>query len=217
MATTVLSILQEAQDQLNDSAGTRWPATELARHLNDGQRETCNLRPDAFATSGEITLVAGIKQTIPGACVKFMGVTRNTSGLPITKVDKALLEASDPTWTTRAQTGVIKHYCYDPMYATAFDVYPPALVGTKVDGVWAAMPADVATPSGAAYTTATGNITAPDEFKNALLNFVLYRAFSKDAEYGGNALLSAAHFSLFKSGLGDDYSTKAVVQPKTVT
>lgn len=54
-------------------------------------------------------------------------------------------------------------------------------------------------PGGAAYTTVTGTLIGKDAIKNPLLHFVLFRAFMKDAEFGGNAALSASHYQLFVS------------------
>lgn len=215
MTTTAQSIIFEAQTQLSDLDGIRWAASELVIYLNDGQRESCVLRPDAFATTAALTLAAGVRQALPAACSKFFDMHRNTSVAAITKVDKKLLEVSDPTWYSRAGSATIQHFCFDPREPLAFDVYPPATTAASVDLIYAATPAEVAAPTapGLAYTTVTGNINCPDAFKNALISFVLFRAFAKDAEAGGNAALSAAHYQLFTSGLGVDAATKQAVAP----
>lgn len=50
---------------------------------------------------------------------------------------------------------------------------------------------------------------------NALRYYVLYRAWSKDAEYGGNAQLASANLALFKAELGEQLESAATVSPKS--
>ncbi len=76
------------------------------------------------------------------------------------------------------------------------------------------MPTDVATPSGAAYTTVTGSLTGKDTIKNPLLHFVVSRALMKDAEFGGNAAMSASHYQLFMSLVSGSAATGAAVKPE---
>lgn len=199
MTTTAQSIIKTAQELLQDD-GTRWPATELVAHLNDGQREIATLRPDVFAVTASVS-VTGVKHTLPTACVDLVEIPRNTSGSAITQVDRKMLDAVEPGWYTKTASATIKHFTYDVREPDVFYTYPPAASGASVDMVYSTAPTDVATPSGASYTTVNGNISCRDEFKNALLHFVLFRAWAKDAEFGGNAALSASHYTLFKSGV----------------
>lgn len=74
---------------------------------------------------------------------------------------------------------------------------------------------ETATAGGAAASTVTGNINLPDEWANALRYYVLYRAWSKDAEYGGNPQLAAANLQLFRGELGEQLESAATVSPKS--
>lgn len=190
---------------LQDPDGIRWPATELVRHLNDAQRALVTLHPERFAVTAPHALVAGAKQTVPANCAQLLEVSRNTGGAALRPVERRLLDAMDPNWYSKAGVTALKHACVEPIEPRVFYVYPPAAaLGASVDLVYAAWPVDVATPLGATAGTVSGNVNTPDEFKNALLHFCLFRAYAKDAEFGGNATLSAAHFQLFKSGAGAD-------------
>lgn len=60
-----------------------------------------------------------------------------------------------------------------------------------------------------------GNIDLPDEWANALRYYVLYRAWSKDAEYAGNSQLAATNYQLFKGELGEQLESAATVSPKS--
>lgn len=216
MATTVLSILREVQQILQDESGIRWPAPELAEHLNDGQREVASLRPDMMTTAAALALVAGAKQALPSNCSKLIEIPRNTSGKSVRQIDRNMLDAIEPSWYTRNQVVTIDHFTHDPRDPLVFYVYPPAAVGASLDLIYSALPTDVAVPSGPAWTTATGNISVNDIFKNALLNWCLFRAYSKDAEFGGNATSAAAFYQLFRSALVDETTPRNTVKP-TVT
>jgi len=125
----------------------------------------------------------GFKHTLPAECSKFIEMPRNAAGQAIRQVDRNMLD--DPR---------------DPM---VFWTYPPAL-GSTVDVTYAVLPAD---------TTISGSLNVPDIFANAVLHFVLFRAFAKDAEYANNAALSAAHLQLFKAGLAEEAPSRQAVQP----
>ena len=67
--------------------------------------------------------------------------------------------------------------------------------------------------SGATAATVAGNIDIPDEWATALRYYVLFRAWSKDAEYGGNPQLAATNYGLFKAELGEQLESAATVAP----
>lgn len=202
MTTTAQSIIKQAHELLQDPDGIRWPATELVAHLNDGQRALVELRPEMFAVTVATALIAGPKQTVPVACAKLLEIPRNTTGSAIRPVERSQLDAIEPNWYTKTGVTGIKHTMVDAREPNVFYVYPPAAVGASVDLVYAAWPADVPSPSGVTAATVTGNVNVDDQFKNALLHFCLYRAYSKDAEFGGNATLAASHYQLFTSTAG---------------
>lgn len=210
MASTAQSIIQEAQELLQDTSGIRWPATELVAHLNDGQRELATLRPDWYATYTPLVLVTGAKQTLPAACIHFMDLVRNTGGRAITQVEQQMLDAFNPNWFAMTPSGTVQHFTYDPRNRDTLLVYPPAVAGTSVDAVYSVMPADIPAPSGASYSTVTGTLASKDDAKNPLLHWVLFRAFAKDAEFGGNAAMSASHYQLFQALA----SGRAAVKPE---
>lgn len=45
-------------------------------------------------------------------------------------------------------------------------------------------------------------IKLDDIYANAILDYVLYRAYSKDAEYAANASRAALHYQAFTAALG---------------
>lgn len=212
MTTTAQSIIKSVQTELQDD-GTRWPATELVDHLNDGQREIASLRPDMFMVTVAQS-ITGVKHTLPAACVNLVEITRNTNGAPMRKADRTMLDAVEPSWMTKTASTKLAHFCYDLVEPDVFYTYPPAASGASVDTVYSTLPTDVAAPSGILYSTVSGNIACKDTCKNALIHWCLSKAFSKDAEFGGNAALRDFHLAQFKSALAEDAATGQAVAPK---
>ena len=211
------SVIRRCVETLQDNTSIRWPVSELVRYLNDAQREVILYRPDAAVTNASVPLVTGSRQSLPMGGTKLVEVVRNSAGTKraVRMVNREILDAQLPGW--HAQTGVteILHYMYDPREPRVFYVYPPAAAtGAAVDLSYAAMPADIAEPAeGALYTAVTGNLGVPDIYGNAVQDYVLYRAYTKDSEYAGNAARAQAHYGAFANALGVEVKATVAVAP----
>lgn len=203
MATIqVNSIIARAATLIQDATGIRWPAVELLDWLNDGQREIVLLKPQACVKNESVALTAGsTKQVLPASGVMLIDVVRNmgangtTSGDAIRVVSREVLDAQIPTWHSDANSaGKIKHFAFDLRDPKTYYVYPKApATAHYVEIIYSAAPANC---------TAGGAIQIDDIYSNALLDYVLYRAYSKDAEYAQNANLAVAHYAAFANSLG---------------
>lgn len=209
MTTPAQTIVFDVQTTLQDLTGIRWPAAEIVRSLNDGQREIVNKLPEKSEITVAHTLVPGAKQKAPANCCKLIEIPRNTNGAAIRPADRKLLDALDPGWYTRKGSKTIKHVTHDAGRPNTFYAYPSATSEASVDLVYAPFPTDVPVPTGDTYASVTGDIDVNDTFKNALYHFCLFRAFSKDAEFGGNAALAGSHYRLFKDEIGADEAPAA--------
>lgn len=214
------SIIRRVVETLQDNTSIRWPVSELVRYLNDAQREVILYRPDAAVTNASVTLVAGSRQSLPSGGTKLVEVVRNSAGTKraVRMVNREILDAQLPGW--HAQTGVteVLHYMYDPREPRVFYVYPPAAAsGASVEVTYASVPADIAEPAdGALYTAVSGNIGVPDIYANAVQDYVLYRAYTKDSEYAGNAARAQAHYAAFANALGVEIKATVAVGPNPV-
>lgn len=218
MTTPAQSIILDAQLELQDPSGIRWPATDLVKHLHDGQRAIAQKRPDQTATTVTFTpTAAGSRHTLPAGAASLIDIPRNAAGRmrAITKVDQVLLDATVRDWQGMTPSAEVQHFCHDLREPGVFLTYPPAALTAALQLVYSAYPAATATASGATAATVTGNIDIPDQWANALRYYVLYRAWSKDAEYGGNAQLAASNYQLFKAELGEQLESAATVAPKS--
>lgn len=214
---TGTSILDRAEVLLQDVTNVRWPRTELLGYLNDGQRETVLLKPEACVTNAAVLLTAGAtKQTLPAAGLQFLKLTRNmgaagtTPGNAIRVVDGEVLDAQVPSWHVDANAGGdIKHYSYDPRDPKTYYVYPKApATAWYVEIVYSSAPTD-ANDSG-------GVIGIDDVYANALLDYVLYRAYSKDATYASNGQRAIAHYQAFANSLGVKTANEQVRNPNVI-
>jgi hypothetical protein len=196
---TAQSILNKAAIVLQDTTNIRWPVTELLTWLNDGQREISAMRPDVTNVIETVKLVPGTRQSLPATGQQLLAVRRNmlSSGLAggdaIRKVPMDLLDSQRPGWHVEPISNVIKHYVYDPRTPRTYYVYPPANTTAWVEIVYDAPPAML--------SNVTDVISLDDEYSNMLLEYVLFRAYSKDHDQIGNAERAMAHRQMFDSML----------------
>jgi hypothetical protein len=203
-------IIDRARIVLNDSDGIRWLDSEFFRWINDGQRSIALIRPDASVENTTVTLVAGSKQTLPSNGLRLLDVIRNitgtnTGGRSVRHVDRDVLDTQNPSWHSEAGQATIKNFAYDNRDPKNFYVYPPALSTAKLEVIYSKDPTDVSALS--------SPLSIPDIFADPLLNYVLYRAYSKDAEFAQNFQLSANYLNAFNGMLGIKTSKDAAFSP----
>lgn len=214
MATAGSAIVARAADVLQDQSNVRWPLTEQVRWVNSGQREIVLLRPDAKYLNASVALAIGTKQTLPAGGLKLLDVIRNmgvagaTPGNVIRPIAKEVLDAQMPDWHTQANAGgIIKHFMFDVRFPLNYYVYPqvPASPVVQVEIAYSVAPTDLATQA--------DNIDLPDIYEGPLLNYLLFRCYSKDAEYAGDPNRAASYYQLFLAGLGLKTKVDITVSP----
>lgn len=221
---TGTNIIDRARFTLQDSSGVRWTDAELLTYLNDGQRELVNFRPEAKATHANVLLAAGTEQTLPSGGLRLIKVTRNmsgsaadaTGGKSIRIIEEDLVNSIDPDWHDPTVTGysahgsVVKNYVFDGDDPKKFYVYPGIKSGSSayIEIVYSALPTDLSSVS--------STIDVDDIYGNALLNFVLYRAYLKDAEYAANNQRAGSHYQLFTSSIAGGGQAELSLDPNVV-
>jgi len=218
MTIAAQSIIRRVVETMQDNTSVRWPVAELVRYLNDGQREVVLYRPDSMVTNATVALVAGAKQAVPTNGSKLIDVIRNTAGTKrsVRMTVRNILDTQSPNWYNLTGVTEILHYMYDARDPKVFYVYPPAAsTGASVEIVYSAYPTDITEPAdGALYTAVTGNISLPDIYGNVLADYILYRAYTKDSEYAGNAQRAQAHYAAFQAALTTEMAGTTGVAPK---
>jgi hypothetical protein len=218
MTIAAQSIIRRVVETMQDNTSVRWPVAELVRYLNDGQREVVLYRPDSMVTNATVALVAGAKQAVPTNGSKLIDVIRNTAGTKrsVRMTVRNILDTQSPNWYNLTGVTEILHYMYDARDPKVFYVYPPAAsTGASVEIVYSAYPTDITEPAdGAVYSAVTGNISLPDIYGNVLADYILYRAYTKDSEYAGNAQRAQAHYAAFQAALTTEMAGTTGVAPK---
>jgi hypothetical protein len=218
---TGTNIIDRARLTLQDSSGVRWTDAELLIYINDAQREIVNFRPEATATHANLQLSTGTEQTLPSGGLRLIKVTRNMSGTAsdatgaksIRIVEEDLLNSIEPDWHDPTVTGssvhgsIIKNYLFDPDDPKKFYVYPGVASGSNayVELIYSKLPTDLSSVS--------STIDLEDTYGNAILNFVLYRAYLKDAEFAGNQQRTATHYQLFIGSISGGGNAEAILDP----
>lgn len=215
MGTIVASdLLGKAQTILVDTTGLQWNPLELLGWLSDGQREVLIYKPNAYVVSKSVRLVAGTKQTLPADAVQLIDVTRNmgadgeTPGRVIRITMREVLDASLPNWHNARASAECRHYMYNPLDPKRFYCYPPQPVAGQgyVEMVYGGTPPDLEQLSDA--------IKLDDIYQNPLIDYVLYRAYSKQTD-GGDVGLAASHYGAFTASLTGKTQGESIVNPNT--
>jgi hypothetical protein len=206
------AIADKCEIILQDSTNIRWSESELLGWINWGQREIVHYRPDASVSRLSKALAAGAKQTLPATGQRLYGDPRNmgsgggSPGRVVTLVDRETLDAYDPDWQSGTDAATIKHYLYDEKEPTIFFVYPPADGTTYLELPCVVEPAELA--------SLASTITLDDSFEGLLIDCVLYRAFSKDADYLPNQQRAAIHQNAYMQSLTGKSAGDQAMAPK---
>ena len=83
-------------------------------------------------------------------------------------------------------------------------MYPGVAGNAYLEIIFSANPTTVAQ---------NGNLDIPDIYANAVMNYVLYMAYMKDAEYAGNSQRAANHYQLFTASVTGKGQVDAITTP----
>lgn len=200
MGTIVAStIIDKAATQLLDQGNTRWTRPELLGWLNDGQRQITLMSPQTNNKVSTVQLAVGTRQTLPADgwslldVFRYMGTDGTKPGRAIRLVSRELIDAYNPNWHAAAKTDAPQNFLFDDQDQTAFYVYPPNTGRGYAQINYAAVPADLANENAA--------ISVNDIYQTTLLDYILYRANSKDAEYAPGIALASGYLTTFMGAL----------------
>ena len=226
MATVkVREIIGRVEHILQDS-NVRWPRLELQSWINEAYLASVLLRPDANAKTGTFTCAAGSRQVLTAqfsSGLQILDITRNLAASSTKKVvrlvQRSVLDDQKPTWHTETGTVNVQHYMYDPRQPKEFFVYPPATTSAQLEIIYVDIPGAHAL-SESALDPAGSDTTVmllDDIYMSPVIDWVLYRAYSKDAEYGTNEQRAAAAYQTFNSAMGAKSQTDSAVSPQAVS
>ena len=197
---TAQSIISKASTLLLDAGNTRWTKAELLGWINDAQRQIVLLQPNATNKVSTVRLAAGTRQEIPADGWTLLGVTRymgtdgTRPGRAVRPVSQQVMDAYNPNWHSATPSVVPQSYVFDQQDQTAFYVFPPNTGNGYVQINYSPEPVDL--------TSETQVIGVRDIFQTAILDYVMYRACSKDAEYAPGLALASGYLQTFMATMG---------------
>lgn len=191
----ISSIMGRVNTLLKDTAWLRWPKSELLDYFNDAIRAIILIRPDAGASNEVITCVPGTKQSLPAGAIRLLDVIRLVDGRAIKPVPRDVLDTNYPDW--HDTSGAIERYIYNERIPKQFFVFPGAEGADQIDAILARVPPEVLLDN-----IDSAVIPIDDLYVNPVIDWMMYRAFSKDAENGANSSLAAQHYQGFAEQLG---------------
>jgi hypothetical protein len=172
---TPQDIITEARYILNDTESTRYRNTdaELLGWVNDALDVMVGERPELFVTVSDHTCTVGVEQSPTFArLVRVLGVNRVVGGNALLQADRATLDAFLPGWRELDSAAAV-HWLPHPD-PKKFYLYPPAAISQAVEVPFVQAPA----------TLLIGDtIPVSENFRPALLNFVVGMAETKDDEH----------------------------------
>lgn len=204
MAVTVSAVVNNAKRILQEvgADGIRWTNDELGGWLNEFYQAAVGLKPDVSTVNEEVTLAPGTKQSIPATGLRLLDVIRNTTGkmTGISVKTRQSLDTIRRAWHSDPASTRIEHYVFDDLDPTRFYVYPPAAADTNVEILYSTVPAPHDLSTGfEVYSLEPFKLN--DAHAPAATDYLLYRAFAKDAETPQNLSRSRAHYQNYAEQL----------------
>jgi hypothetical protein len=182
---TANSLIDDAALMANDTLNIRWTREELLNWLNAGQRAIVALAPESNVSWIELPIPAGsTAATVASAVLHIVAIVCNKDGGAIRLVDRELLDSRYPNWPTNKDHGIAekKAYCYDPRSPKQVFLWPVHSDSRLVVGQAVMTPVNCTAKTAAAGTLPTHLIQLGDEYAEALVDFMLFRAYAKDTD-----------------------------------
>lgn len=228
--TKVIDIVRRAEKIMQDESAVRWTRLELQDWINDAYKEVTLIRPDANTVTATVNLTTGTRQRIGDAssinlpnALRVIDVIRNMASASTKKairlIDRRILDDQLPEWHAADSSVNIQHWMFDMRVPKEFLVYPPAATGTQIEMAYSQVPNSHSLTEGQ-LDPANANPTTiqlDDIYANTILDYILYRAYSKDAEYAANGQRAALHYQAFRQSLGDKSTVDTAIAPANVT
>lgn len=219
MALAANDVMERATIILQDTGAVRWPATELLKWLNDAQREIAIHKPTAVTDTVTLALDEGTKQALPEAHISLISVHRNVDGNAIRAIERAVLDNQLPGWQDTAVlpfNASVTHVIFDDFNPRAYYVAPGNTGMGEIEATVAVMPVDIPEPASPLdITSYTATLDVPEIWRGALVDYVLYRAYSKDTQSPNAANRAQAHYMQFQQALGLKIATDQALNPDT--
>jgi len=196
---TGTNLIDTVARMLFDVNNVKWGREEMLLYVNNGVREIVSVLPEASATTTTMQLAAGCRQTIPAGSwmlldvIRNMGTTGTDPGRAIQRVDMLVFDESNPAWQSDTASTTTTVYMYNARERGSFYVYPQPdnLDLHYIELIHSVYPTEQAEGSA---------IIIDDVYAPMLINYMLWRAHSKQANYA-DPNKAAQYFTLFSNAI----------------
>jgi hypothetical protein len=216
MTINASDVIDRARRILLDESDVRWPLSEMRLWFNDALKEIALVKPTAISVSAVIDLAPGTYQTVPENMISVMRVVRNLKssqesprqgGRAVQVVDFDVMNAQFPNWHDEDSIPAVKNVInvvFDQANPRSFYVFPPNDGTGFVEAIVAKVPDGIPEPTSNLddIESYAADIEIADIYSNVIVDYVLYRAYSKDASFAGSAQRAVAHYAQFSNALG---------------
>jgi|FLYM01.1.fsa_nt_gi hypothetical protein len=222
-------IMERAGILLLDEEFARWTLPELADWINEGVRAIILAKPSAHASTRILSLAEGTWQQVAEVAgepvpLSLIDIRRNlrdtnsprVGGRIVRAVSRTMLDAQDPYWHDPTRTRYrkeVRHFVFDEENPLEFYVYPGNDGTGVVEAIVSSLPTRLAASGDenelASYAS---DIGLPEPYSVPLLDYVCYRAQSKD-DLTGNAGRAAAHYQQFATAIGLKIQVEGATSP----
>lgn len=214
----VAETIKKVQVILQDKTSVRWPEQELLDWFNLAQQDIVNHRPDSKSETLLFECNEGTRQVIPAQALRLIAVQRNEdSGKQvysvITQVEQDILDQQHEDWHNPSRSAdKIQHYTYDDRLPKEFMLFPGAKAGHKIRIAICTAPVFIKIEPGK-FDTDDQVIGLDDTYVNPIMDYMLYRAYSKNVDFGQGNLAMAAYQS-YANALGIKAQMDRAISPQ---
>lgn len=213
MSVLTQSVIDRVVYVTNDPQFKLFRLTAIRRWMNEGAQLIAEVAPRAAAGRHDFTLAEGAQQDLRTDTSKrwirlhealFNLTSTDAEGDHIRLVDPRSLNTAFRAWRRRAPAPSVFEYALDERTPFTFDVFPPVRAGAKIRVVASVAPPDfcVLNTGGTALADPTETIPLTDGFDIPLVDWVLYRLFTKDTTDQAYAARANNHRQAAQGALG---------------
>lgn len=210
MATKVNDIIDQADLLLVNIGNTRWSKEELLGWFNAGVAAVVKRRPDVNVINTTFVCAQSTRQELSANALRLVDVHKNVAGIGIQSIDRDSMDTLVPNWHDDSEpTDEVTHFLYDDRQPKAFYLYPCPKSGHQINISYSAAPAPVVVTD---FVNGTQESPLNSAYDEPILDFMIYRACSKDSEFS-NSQRAMAHFQAFQNALSDKTNADTGMSP----
>ena len=214
MAVKTQSVIDRIVFILRDGGQKRAKLTDISRFMNEAQAVLATSAHRAAAKDVTLVLKAGSRQDLRliDAGKEWVRLNRlacnfvgdDPTGAAIRLVSREALDNAVADWRASPPASTVYEYAVVEDEACMFDVFPPAVDGTKVLAVATAVPPPICVlnTAGTALANSDEVIQLAQGFDIPLVDYTLFRLFSMDSNDPAYEKRAQQHLSLAQMAAG---------------